>query len=166
MIVAELVNTFGWQVTTLITAGAGVLQIVFGLTRLSRFAQAIPPAVVHGMLAGIGATIALGQLNVVLGGQAQTGGVNSITALPGAIANLSWPALLLGGIVIAIMLTWNRLPAKLTVVPAALVAIVTATVVSLAFTDVVRVQLGARSWTRCRCPRCRSRTGAACCSAC
>lgn len=142
VIVAELVNTFGWQVTTLITAGAGVLQIVFGLTRLSRFAQAIPPAVVHGMLAGIGATIALGQLNVVLGGQAQTGGVNSITALPGAIANLSWPALLLGGIVIAIMLTWNRLPAKLTVVPAALVAIVTATVVSLAFTDVVRVQLG------------------------
>ena len=37
-------------------------------TRLGRFAQAIPPAVVHGMLAGIGVTIALAQLHVVLGG--------------------------------------------------------------------------------------------------
>ncbi|MBN9734579.1 carbonic anhydrase [Pseudonocardia sp. P1] len=142
VIVAELVNTYGWQVTTLITAGAGVLQIVFGLTKLSRFAQAIPPAVVHGMLAGIGATIALGQLNVVLGGEAQTGGVASITALPGAIANLSLPALLLGGLVIAIMLGWSRLPSKVTVVPAALIAIVAATVVSLGFTDVARVELG------------------------
>ncbi|MEJ8277786.1 SulP family inorganic anion transporter [Pseudonocardia spirodelae] len=142
VIVAELVNTFGWQVTTLITAGAGVLQIVFGLTKLSRFAQAIPPAVVHGMLAGIGATIALGQLNVVFGGRAQTGGVNSIAALPGAVAAVSWPALLLGGIVIAIMLTWSKLPGKVTVVPAALVAVVTATVVSLAFADVTRVELG------------------------
>ncbi|MFP5070281.1 SulP family inorganic anion transporter [Pseudonocardia nantongensis] len=142
VIVAELVATYGWQVTTLITAGAGVLQIVFGLTRLSRFAQAIPPAVVHGMLAGIGATIALGQLNVVLGGQAQTGGVASITALPAAVANLSWPALLLGGLVIAIMLGWGRMPPKVTVVPAALVAIVAATAVSLGFGDVDRVELG------------------------
>ncbi|ANY05074.1 SulP family inorganic anion transporter [Pseudonocardia sp. HH130630-07] len=142
VIVAELVNTYGWQVTTLITAGAGVLQIVFGLTKLSRFAQAIPPAVVHGMLAGIGATIALGQLNVVLGDQAQTGGVASIGNLPSAVANLSWPALLLGGLVIAIMLGWSRLPSKITVVPAALVAIVAATAVSLAFTDVTRVELG------------------------
>lgn len=63
VVVAELIDRFGWQVTCLITAGAGVLQIVFGLTRLARFAQAIPPSVVHGMLAGIGVTIALAQLN-------------------------------------------------------------------------------------------------------
>lgn len=142
VIVAELVASYGWQVTTLITAGAGVLQIVFGLTKLSRFAQAIPPAVVHGMLAGIGATIALGQLNVVLGGQAQTGGVSSIAALPGALAGLSWSSLLLGGLVIVIMIGWPRLPSAITVVPAALVAVVAATVVSLAVTDVARVELG------------------------
>lgn len=142
VIVAELVDRFGWEVTCLITAGAGVLQIVFGLTRLARFAQAIPPAVVHGMLAGIGVTIALGQLNVVLGGESPSGGVASMAALPGSIADVSWAALLLGVLVIAIMLTWTRLPARITVVPAALVAVVTATVVSLAFTDVVRVELG------------------------
>ncbi len=142
VVVAELVNRFGWDVTCLITAGAGVLQVVFGLTRLARYAQAIPPAVVHGMLAGIGVTIALGQLNVVLGGESQTGAVDSLAALPGSLATVSWPAVLLGALVIAVMLVWNRLPAAVTVVPAALVAVVLATVVSLPMTDVVRVELG------------------------
>lgn len=142
VVVAELVARFGWETTCLITAGAGVLQMIFGLTRLARFAQAIPPAVVHGMLAGIGATIALGQLNVVLGGESQTGGVASMAALPGAIADASWPALLLGALVIGVMLLWKRLPATVGVVPAALVAIVLATVVSLPLADVVRVELG------------------------
>lgn len=142
VIVAELVARFGWEVTCLITAGAGVLQIVFGLTRLARFAQAIPPAAVHGMLAGIGATIALGQLNVVLGGASQTGGVASLAALPGAVATVSWPALLLGCLVIGVMLFWKRLPGRVAVVPAALVAVVLATAVSMLFTEVTRVQLG------------------------
>ncbi|TCK25005.1 SulP family inorganic anion transporter [Pseudonocardia endophytica] len=142
VIVAELVARFGWEVTCLITAGAGLLQIVFGMTRLARFAQAIPPAVVHGMLAGIGVTIALAQLNVVFGGRSQTAALDSLAALPGSIANVSWPTLLVGAIVIAIMLTWPRLPGKLTLVPGALVAVVVATVVALAFPDVTRVELG------------------------
>lgn len=142
VIVAEMVAQYGWRVTTLITLGAGLIQIVFGLTRLSRFAQAIPPVVVHGMLAGIGLTIALSQLNVMLGGQAETGAVDSVTALPAAIAAISWPAVALGGTVIAVMLLWPRVPAKLRVLPAALVAIIAATLLSLVFSDVVRVQLG------------------------
>ena len=142
VIVAELVARFGWQVTCLITAGAGLLQIVFGLTRLARFAQAIPPAVVHGMLAGIGVTIALAQLNVVLGGESQTAALDSLAALPASVANLSWPTLLVGAVVVVIMLTWPRLPRKATLVPGALVAVVAATVVALAFPGVERVELG------------------------
>ncbi|MFP5020530.1 SulP family inorganic anion transporter [Pseudonocardia phyllosphaerae] len=146
VIVAELVNKFGWEVTCLITAGAGVLQVIFGLSRLARFAQAIPPAVVHGMLAGIGVTIALAQINVVLGSTAKTGGIASIAALPSSIANISWPAVLLGVLVIAVMLSWAKLPARFTVVPAALVAIVLATAVSLLLfagsPAVTRVELG------------------------
>jgi carbonic anhydrase len=142
VIVAELVARFGWEVTCLITAGAGVLQIVFGTTRLARFAQAIPPAVVHGMLAGIGVTIALAQLNVVLGGRSQTAALDSLAALPGSVAALSWPTLLVGALVVAIMLSWPRLPATVTLVPGALVAVVAATVVALAFDDVTRVELG------------------------
>jgi len=145
VIVAELVNRFGWEVTCLITAGAGVLQLVFGLTRLARFAQAIPPAVVHGMLAGIGVTIAVSQLNVVFGGESRTGAVESLAALPGSVAALSPVALLLGALVIALMLTWPRLPRPVTAVPGALVAVLAATALSLVVpgaADVVRVELG------------------------
>lgn len=142
VVVAELVDRFGWQVTCLITAGAGVIQIVFGLTRLARFAQAIPPSVVHGMLAGIGVTIALAQLNVVFGGTSRTAAVDSLAALPGTVAAVTWPALLVGALAIAVMLTWPKLPARARAVPGALVAVVAATAVALAFPEITRVELG------------------------
>ncbi|MBW0106151.1 SulP family inorganic anion transporter [Pseudonocardia sp. KRD291] len=142
VVVAELIDRFGWQVTCLITAGAGVIQIVFGMSRLARFAQAIPPSVVHGMLAGIGVTIALAQLNVVFGGESQTAALESLAALPGSIIGASWPTLLVGALAIAVMLAWPKLPARARVVPGALVAVVLATVVALAFPEVTRVQLG------------------------
>ena len=66
VVVAELIGKFGWKVTCLITVGAGILQIVFGLSRIARAALAIAPVVVHAMLAGIGITIALQQVHVLL----------------------------------------------------------------------------------------------------
>jgi carbonic anhydrase len=51
-----------------ITACAGVVQLVMGWFKVARGALIIAPAVVHGMLAGIGISIALAQIHVVLGG--------------------------------------------------------------------------------------------------
>lgn len=64
VVVAEIINKFGWQMACLITIGAGLLQILFGLSRIARAALAIAPVVVHAMLAGIGVTIALQQIHV------------------------------------------------------------------------------------------------------
>src|SRR5262249_61906664 len=91
-VVAELVDRFGWPVTTAIGAAAGLVQIGFGLSRLARFAQAIPPAVVHGMLAGIGGTIALAQLHVVLGGRPQTSAPENLRELPAQLLHPHGPA--------------------------------------------------------------------------
>ena len=71
LIVAQLVHTYGWRATCLITLLAGALQVALGLFRVARAALAISPAVVHGMLAGVGAVIALAQLHIVLGGRPQ-----------------------------------------------------------------------------------------------
>lgn len=131
VVVAELVATFGWKVTTFITVGAGVLQILFGLSRIASAALAIAPVVVHAMLAGIGVTIALQQIHVLLGGTTQSSAWENVTALPGAIAGVSWPELLVGGIVVVLMLSWSSLPASVRKVPGPLVAIVAATAVSL-----------------------------------
>jgi carbonic anhydrase len=141
VIVAGLVDQFGWQVTTLITVGAGLLQLLFGLSRLARFTQAIPPAVVHGMLAGIGVTIALAQLHVVLGGSAQTGAPANLRELPAQLANLHGGAVVVGLTAMAIMLVWPRLPGPQKAVPGALVAVVAATAVSVALPGVARVDL-------------------------
>jgi hypothetical protein len=61
-VVADLIVQFGWGVMCAITAAAGLLQVLFGISRMARAALAISPAVVHAMLAGIGITIAAGGL--------------------------------------------------------------------------------------------------------
>ncbi|GAA4545901.1 bifunctional SulP family inorganic anion transporter/carbonic anhydrase [Pseudonocardia xishanensis] len=141
VIVAGLVDQFGWQVTCLITVGAGLLQVLFGLTRLSRFTQAIPPAIVHGMLAGIGITIALAQLHVVLGGSAQTAALDNILELPAQVVNLHGHAVVVGLTAIGLMLVWPRIPGPQKAVPGALVAVGAATALALLWPDVARVDL-------------------------
>ncbi|MFC8177598.1 MULTISPECIES: SulP family inorganic anion transporter [Nocardiaceae] len=131
VVVAELVNQFGWAVTCLITVGAGAVQILLGLSRIARHALAISPVVVHAMLAGIGVTIALQQIHVLLGGESESSAVENLLAIPTSVADGQWPSILVGGVVIALMLLWPRLPGAVSKVPGALVAVVAATGLSV-----------------------------------
>ena len=134
IIVADLILTYGWRVTCLITLLAGLVQLALGAFRVARAALAVSPAVVHGMLAGVGVTIALAQLHVVLGGAPQSSALANITDLPQQIAHNHTAAVAVGVITIAIMFGWDRLPTIAGVrpgmIPAALVAIGTATVIA------------------------------------
>ncbi|MFW6641119.1 SulP family inorganic anion transporter [Nocardiopsis algeriensis] len=134
IIVADLIATHGWRVTCLITLLAGIVQLSLGAFRIARAALAVSPAVVHGMLAGVGVTIALAQLHIVLGGSPQSSAVANIADLPAQIAHNHTPAVAVGVVTIAIMFCWGRLPAlgafRPAVVPAALVAVGTATAVA------------------------------------
>lgn len=142
VIVAELIDTFGFGVTCLITLAAGLLQILFGLSRLARVALAISPAVVHGMLAGVGLTIVASQLHVVLGGSAGSNFLDNVTDLPARIAELHGEATLLGLGVIALLIIWPRLPRRVRLVPGPLVAISLATAIAvLTGSDAPRVEL-------------------------
>ncbi len=142
VVVAELIANFGWKVTCLITVGAGALQIVFGLSRIAQAALGIAPVVVHAMLAGIGITIALQQIHVLLGGESQSSAFENLTALPGSIIDVRWADLLIGGLVVVVMLAWPTLPTKARKVPGPLVAIVGATLVTiLAGLDVDKISI-------------------------
>jgi carbonic anhydrase len=132
VVLAETVATFGWAVTCAITVAAGAVQVLFGLSRIARAALAISPAIVHGMLAGIGVTIVLGQLHVVLGGKAQSSAAENIAELPGQIVAHHGTATMIGLLTIAILLLWPRLPKVVRRVPGPLAAIATATLVSVA----------------------------------
>ncbi|WP_052688765.1 SulP family inorganic anion transporter [Williamsia herbipolensis] len=142
VVVAELDATFGWKVTCFITVGAGVLQIVFGLSRIAQAALAIAPVVVHAMLAGIGITIALQQIHVLLGSDSQSSAWENLSAIPGSLIDMDWHTVVIGGLVVVTMLAWPSLPAQYRKVPGPLVAIVGATVVaSAAGFDIDKISL-------------------------
>ncbi|PWW62517.1 SulP family inorganic anion transporter [Actinokineospora spheciospongiae] len=142
VVVAELITQFGWAVTCSITVIAGALQLLLGACRIGRAALAISPTVVHAMLAGIGVTIVLGQLHVLLGGAAGTSAWENISELPGQLLDLHSPAAFIGLGVIVLLVAWPRLPARVRAVPGPLVAIVAATAISsLAALTLNRVEL-------------------------
>lgn len=142
VIVAGLVAEFGWKVTCAITVAAGVLQVLFGLSRVARAALAISPVVVHAMLAGIGVTIALQQAHVLLGGQSRSSAWSNVVELPQQILDAHGPGVVLGALVIVILTAWRKVPGRLGKVPAPLVAIVSATLLAVVFSfDVQRVTL-------------------------
>ena len=142
VIVAALVAQFGWAVTCAITVCAGLLQIIFGVTRLGRAALAISPMVVHAMLAGIGITIALQQIHILLGGESHSSALHNIANLPVHLADADMAGLAVGTLVIGIMVLWRWAPGAIRVVPGPLVAIVAATVLSIAFAlNVPRIEL-------------------------
>ncbi|MCW2541252.1 MAG: carbonic anhydrase [Frankiales bacterium] len=142
VVVAGLIDQFGFAVTCAITAGAGVLQVILGLSRIARVALAISPAVLHAMLAGIGITIVLSQLHVLLGGAPGADAVSNLRRLPHQLAEGELGAVAAGTIMIAILLVWRRLPSRFAVVPGPLIAIVGVTALSVFLElDVARVDV-------------------------
>jgi carbonic anhydrase len=127
VVVADLIGRFGWGVTCAITVAAGLLQVLFGISRVARAALAISPAVVHAMLAGIGITIVLGQLHVLLGGAPGSDAIANLFGLPGQFADMHHPATMVGLAVIAVLLMWPRLPQQVRQIPGPLVAVGAAT---------------------------------------
>jgi carbonic anhydrase len=144
VIMAETIAEFGWAATCAITVLAGALQIVLGLSRIARAALAASPAIVHGMLAGIGVTIVLAQVHVVHGGNARSSPIDNLAQLPGQLLDPHGTATLIGVLTIAILLAWGRLPATVRKVPGPLAAIVAVTVLSVvAGMSVPRVEVPA-----------------------
>lgn len=143
VVVAETVAEFGWEATCAITAMAGLLQLVLGATRLGRYALAISPTVVTAMLAGIGVSIVLGQLNVALGSSSQPSAWENLTGIASAMTTPDVHAVLAAAGVVPILLAWPRLPKRVRVVPGQLVAVVLITLLAAAWLPgAERVDLG------------------------
>ncbi|MEU4250825.1 SulP family inorganic anion transporter [Amycolatopsis sp. NPDC026612] len=132
VVLADTIATHGWPVTCAITVAAGLLQILFGLSRAARAALAVSPAIVHGLLAGIGVTLVLGQLHVVLGGSAQGSALANVLALPRQIATHHDQAVVIGVVTLAVLVGWPRLPKAVRRLPAPLAAVALATGLSVA----------------------------------
>ncbi|MFJ3335244.1 SulP family inorganic anion transporter [Streptomyces sp. NPDC086766] len=150
VVTADLIHHYGWRATCGITVLAGLAQLGLGCLRVARGALAVSPAVVHGMLAGIGVTIAVAQLHIVLGGSPQSSVIANLRALPAQLAGLQPAAVSVSVLTLTLLLLWPRLPGRagdlLRKMPAALVAVAGATgAASLAGLSLARVDLP--SWS-------------------
>jgi carbonic anhydrase len=123
VIVMDLSERFGFRTLTLITLLAGVLQILLGLGKVARYATAVAPAVLHGMLAGIGILIAAAQIHVVFGHAPASSLWKNILAVPNSLTHANPAALGLGLCTILLLLAWPRLPLGRFKLPPALVAV-------------------------------------------
>ncbi|MGV4985325.1 SulP family inorganic anion transporter [Streptomyces sp. NRAIS4] len=149
VVTADLIHRYGWRATCGITVLAGLAQLGLGCLRVARGALAVSPAVVHGMLAGIGITIAVAQLHIVLGGSPDSSVLTNLLALPAQLAHLHPAAVSMSALTLALLLVWPRLPGRvgrlLRSVPAALVAVAGATVAA-ALTGLALPRVDLPSW--------------------
>jgi MFS superfamily sulfate permease-like transporter len=148
VIVFDLVQKHGLSALGPILMVAGLVQLAAGALRVGQWFRAISPAVVHGMLAGIGVLIVVGQAHVLLDRTPLKTGVDNLMAIPGAFFSLS-PATLgqaeaafaVGFATIVAMIGWEKIrPAALKLVPGALVGVIVGVGIAAGFgLDVKRI---------------------------
>ncbi len=113
---------------------AGAIQIIAGLLRCGQWFRAVSPAVVGGMLAGIGITIIAKQFHSMVDDDAPKKVLDGLLTIPDAVwkgfspppdakANHS-AAAVVGAITILILVFWKSVvPKSLKMIPAAVVAV-------------------------------------------
>jgi MFS superfamily sulfate permease-like transporter len=136
VLVWQLVQQYGVETLGIIVLLAGLLQMLAGSLKLGQWFRAVSPAVIHGMLAGIGVLIFASQFHVMLDHQPLGSGVRNLAAIPEAV----WDVVTrpdehlvageIGLMTIAVMAAWGTLvPKKLRIVPGPLVAVLLAVAV-------------------------------------
>ncbi|MCE9566487.1 MAG: STAS domain-containing protein [Planctomycetes bacterium] len=138
VILISAAQRFGPESLGIIILLAGLLQLVAGFCRLGQLFRAVSPAVVVGMLAGIGVVIFAQQFHVVVDDPPHNRPLTNLVSIPQAVwwsitdAHHEHPehqeAALIGLLTLASLLIWPVIARwRLQAVPAVLVAIVLAT---------------------------------------
>lgn len=163
VMVSLFIQEYGFESLGLIVLLGGLIQLTAALLRLGRVFRAVSPALIQGMLAGIGVLIFASQFHVMVddtppGTGKEFGGIINLWSLPqavwkGILLDIHRPAALIGLLTISMIMLWNALvPKSLKLIPAPLIGVVVATVcaafldVELNYVPVPQQLLDAISW--------------------
>lgn len=137
VLVADMLQRFGLGMLAVIIFLAGFVQILAGALRLGIWFRAISPAVIHGMLAGIGILIIGSQFHLMLDRAPLNSGIGNLMDIPEALIKTlshddgNLPAALVGLLTIAAIELWARYaPKKLRTIPGALIGVLLAVAVA------------------------------------
>lgn len=86
VIVFEIVQRFGFEMLGVVVIIAGLVQLGAGMFRCGQWFRAVSPAVVKGMLAGIGILIVASQFHVMVDDKPSGSGIDNLLAIPAAVA--------------------------------------------------------------------------------
>jgi len=85
VIVYDLVQHHGLEVLGMAVLIGGALQLIAGVLGYGRWFRAVSPAVIHGMLAGIGVLILASQFHVMVDDTPKGSGIRNLISIPEAI---------------------------------------------------------------------------------
>lgn len=136
VIVFEIVQKLGLEMLGPVLLLAGLLQLAGGWLKLGRWFRAISPAVIYGMLSGIGVLIIAGQFHVMVDSKPRPSGMANLLAIPESLSKAIMPeegtvhhlAAAIAALTLVSIFLWNRYkPQKLQVVPGSLIGVVLGT---------------------------------------
>lgn len=140
VLVYDLVHLHGPEMLGVIVLFAGLIQLAAGMAKLGQWFRAVSPAVIHGMLAGIGVLIFVSQFHVMLDGKPFGTGVQNLLNIPQALfdavrlGDSHMTAGEIGLLTIATIVGWSALaPKRLRAVPAPLVGVLVAMLAAAVF---------------------------------
>ena len=88
VIVLEIVLRDGIETLGMAVLIGGILQIIAGVFKLGQWFRAVSPAVVQGMLAGIGVLIFASQFHVMVDDKPKENGIQNLITIPQAITKV------------------------------------------------------------------------------
>ena len=149
IIVYDIIRQQGLEIFGVIVIAAGAIQVLWSWLQLGQWFRAVSPAVIHGMLAGIGALILASQFHIMIDDVPKGSGLDNLLTLPlavwkGLVADEGTPmnhhlAARIGVLTIGVMAAWSLLvPKRYHVVPSVLMGVSVATIVDVLFNLEIR----------------------------
>ncbi|MCB5184854.1 SulP family inorganic anion transporter [Methylobacillus gramineus] len=140
VIVADIVAEYGIAIYGMIVLLAGLVQVLAGVFKLGVWFRAISPAVIHGMLGGIGVLIIGSQFHIMLDRDPLSNGIKNLMDIPNALIETfevhggNIYAASIGLLTITSIVLWTKYaPTKLKLIPGALIGVVLSVIVANLF---------------------------------
>jgi MFS superfamily sulfate permease-like transporter len=131
----QIIQQHGLAALGVVVLCAGLLQLAAGALRIGQVFRAVAPAVIHGMLAGIGVLIFASQFHVMVDAAPRGSGIGNLLGIPASIGKAIAPeagkahhwAALVGLLSLTTIVAWKAwAPKSLKFVPPPLAAVLVA----------------------------------------
>lgn len=142
VMVFEIVQRQGVAVMAMAVLIGGAIQLAAGLLKFGQWFRAVSPAVIRGMLTGIGVLIFASQFHVMVDDAPRSSGLQNILTIPESIkkgitpsddSNHHWAAII-GIITILSIIVWKAFSkTRLRLIPGPLIAVVLGTLLTVGY---------------------------------